>query len=372
MRVTRKFLKLTSKTYPHGTESQLKSFLPNGYKEDIHGNYYLMIGDKPSTMFTCHLDTACSKQQKVNHVFHNNLVKTDGTSILGADDKAGMTVILYMIEKQIPGLYYFFIGEEVGCVGSGRLARTWVDTEFCEHITKCVSFDRRGTTSVITHQLYGRCCSDVFASDLSSKFNSVESSFKFRPDDTGIYTDSAKFISLIPECTNISVGYYSEHSTVESQDVVFLKKLCKAASEIDWESLAVVRDPLKFNDYYDEDDDDFDFPGSDDEDDFFEDDDFSSSNFTWVKHNGETKKMLISKKQIEQESSIISNWLVASDIYPNLKSVIWNGDSLYAKNKNNVVEHIGMRYDIMEYLVELKSIPATELMDVERYKEVSF
>jgi hypothetical protein len=82
--------------------------------------------------------------------------------------------------------------------------------------------------------------------------------------------------------------------------------------------------------------------------------------------------MLISKKQIEQESSIISNWLVASDIYPNLKSVIWNGDSLYAKNKNNVVEHIGMRYDIMEYLVELKSIPATELMDVERYKEVSF
>jgi hypothetical protein len=31
-----------------------------------------------------------------------------------------------------------------------------------------------------------------------------------------------------------------------------------------------------------------------------------------------------------------------------------------------------MRYDIMEYLVELKSIPATELMDVERYKEVSF
>ena len=359
MRVTRKFVKLTKKTYPHGTEKQLKSFLPNGYKEDIHGNYYLMIGDKPSTMFTCHLDTACSKQQDVKHVFHNNIIKTDGTSILGADDKAGMTVILYMIEKQIPGLYYFFIGEEVGCVGSGRLARTWVDTEFCEHITKCVSFDRRGTTSVITHQLYGRCCSDVFAQDLASKFNSVETTFNFRPDDTGIYTDSAKFISLIPECTNISVGYYNEHSSIESQDILFLKKLCKAASTIDWESLSIARDPLKFDDYYDEDD-------------FFEDDDFSSSNFTWVKHNGETKKMLISKKQIEQESSLIANWLIASDIYPNLKNVIWNGDSLYARSKNNVVEHIGMRYDIMEFLTELKSIPATELMDVEKYKEVSF
>ena len=372
MRVTRKFVKLTKKTYPHGTEKQLKSFLPNGYKEDIHGNYYLMIGDKPSTMFTCHLDTACSKQQDVKHVFHNNLLKTDGTSILGADDKAGMTVLLYMIEKQIPGLYYFFIGEEVGCVGSGRLARTWTDTEFCECITKCVSFDRRGTTSIITHQLYGRCCSDVFAKDLASKFNLVEKSFNFRPDDTGIYTDSAKFISLIPECTNISVGYYNEHSTIESQDLEFLKKLCKASSIIDWESISIERDPLKFDDYYDE-DDDFDFPGSDDDEDgFFENDNFVSSNFTWVKHNGESKKMLISKKQIEEESHIISTWLTSSDIYPNLKNVIWNGDSLYARNHNNVVEHIGMRYDIMEFLVDLKSIPASELMDVERYKEVSF
>ena len=39
-------------------------------------------------------------------------------TILGADDKAGMVILLYMIEKKIPGLYYFFIGEEVGCIGS--------------------------------------------------------------------------------------------------------------------------------------------------------------------------------------------------------------------------------------------------------------
>ena len=30
-------------------------------------------------------------------------------------------------------------------------------------IMKCVSFDRRGTNSVITEQIFGRCCSDEFA-----------------------------------------------------------------------------------------------------------------------------------------------------------------------------------------------------------------
>lgn len=65
-------------------------------------------------MFTCHLDTCCHKQEFVNHVQDDRFIRTDGKSI-GADDKAGMVVLLYMIEKGIPGIYYFFIGEEVGC-----------------------------------------------------------------------------------------------------------------------------------------------------------------------------------------------------------------------------------------------------------------
>ena len=98
MRITRKFLQLTKKTYPYGTESQLESYLPQGYTKDEFGNYYILIGDNPSTMFTCHLDTACSTQSDIKHVFKDkDLVTTDGTTVLSADDKAGMTVILYMI-----------------------------------------------------------------------------------------------------------------------------------------------------------------------------------------------------------------------------------------------------------------------------------
>ena len=167
MRITKKFLQLTRFTYPHGTELGLLKNLPNGYQEDGHGNYYLLIGEKPSTMFTCHLDTADRTQTRVNHVFDGNMIRTDGTSILGADDKAGMTVISYMISKGIPGLYYFFIGEERGCVGSSRLSKVWNSRPESSYITKCISFDRRGTDSVITEQLYGVCCSLEFAKDLS-------------------------------------------------------------------------------------------------------------------------------------------------------------------------------------------------------------
>jgi putative aminopeptidase FrvX len=156
MRIRRKFLQLTKYTYPHGTEGFLKSYLPEGTKKDAYGNFYYLIGEDPTTMFTCHLDTACSKQVKVNHVQTQNIIKTDGSSILGADDKAGMVVILNMIENKVPGLYYFFIGEEVGCVGSSKLAQNWINSEFSCTISKVVSFDRRSDCSVITHQWYGR------------------------------------------------------------------------------------------------------------------------------------------------------------------------------------------------------------------------
>src|ERR1035437_9847669 len=150
MRIRRKFLQLTKWTYPFGTESDLKFTLPSGYKEDGLGNYYYLIGENPTTMFTCHLDTSCVYKQKVTHVFDGNFIRTNGKSILGADDKAGMVVILSMIENKVPGLYYFFIGEEVGCIGSSELAENWGGEkfEYTNNITKVISFDRKGTTSV--------------------------------------------------------------------------------------------------------------------------------------------------------------------------------------------------------------------------------
>jgi len=236
MNIKDTFLALTSKTYPYGFEDELVSFLPKGYFQDRHGNYFYKIGES-RTAFTSHLDTACKDQVNIVHEFDGNIIKTDGKSILGADDKAGVTILLYMIEKNVPGLYCFFFGEEVGCIGS-RLASS--DPMFKDY-NRMISFDRRGTNSIITFQSSKRCCSEVFAKELSKEYNRY--GMTMAPDDTGVYTDSAEFTSVIPECTNISVGYYKEHTHTEQQDITHLIKLCDASVKINWENLSTKRDP---------------------------------------------------------------------------------------------------------------------------------
>lgn len=354
MNVKKKFLKLTSKTYPHGTEIGLKNHLPNGFKEDGCGNYFIEIGINPTTMFTCHLDTADRKQEKVRHIIDGNIIRTDGNTILGADDKAGMTVMLYMIEKQIPGLYYFFIGEERGCVGSSRLSRVWTTKPESKYITKCISFDRRGTDSVITEQLYGVCCSLEFAKDLSNKLNLAEKSFNYKPDPTGIYTDSAQFTSLIPECTNISVGYYNEHSSSERQDIVHLEKLCEAVCKIDWESLPIVKNPgNNYDDYYFSDDDDdwsYDFDQS-----------FQSHNFTWVDWEGKASKMMISDDQIEIEKDTIVTYLDTTGLSSGFVDFTWDGQNLHGASQSGEYHFIATRSELVDYIEDLKQIPAEHL-----------
>jgi hypothetical protein len=238
MNIKQTFLNLTSKTYPFGFESELESLLPKGFYQDTNGNYFYKIGDT-KTAFTSHLDTACKEQVNVKHIFEGNIIKTDGTSILGADDKAGVTILLYMIEKNVPGLYCFFIGEEVGCIGSGLAAKD----AYWKNYNRMISFDRRGTTSVITHQSSKRCCSDLFAQELAKQLN--RSGLEMELDNTGVYTDSAEFVEVISECTNISVGYYSEHTKSERQDIKHLEQLCRAIVGVDWENLPTKRDQNK-------------------------------------------------------------------------------------------------------------------------------
>ena len=258
MNIKQKFLELTQRTYPHETENDLFHLLPDSLLTDEFGNKYIQIGET-NTMFTCHLDTARNPSNgqyvNINHVIEGDIIKTDGTTILGADDKAGCVILLYMIENKVPGLYYFFLGEEVGCIGSKKLAEKF-KTNKLDYINKVVSFDRKNLNSVITHQSSIRCCSDKFAEALAEQLNICSKQvydndiiFEYKPDWTGICTDSIQFLSIYPECTNISVGYYEEHTVRERQDIKHLDKLAKTCCLIDWESLPVERDFTK-KEYY--------------------------------------------------------------------------------------------------------------------------
>ena len=241
------FIRLTSRTYPYGTEDELVSdmieqgIFPSDLQKDTHGNYFYKIG-KSRTIFASHLDTVSKEATSVIHTFDGDIIGTDGKTTLGADDKAGVTVMLHLIKNKIPGLYYFFIGEEVGCIGSG-LASSMSIQDFKGKYDRILSFDRRGTDSVITYQSSTRCCSDAFADALARQLNL--SGMKYRKDEGGVYTDSAEFTDIIPECTNISVGYYKEHTTNETQDIRHLEDLAEACLLVNWESLPTKRDMTK-------------------------------------------------------------------------------------------------------------------------------
>jgi hypothetical protein len=275
--IREKFLQLTKNRTPKGLEDNVIKLIPEfDFVKDEFSNYYYIIkksdGTFSDTMFTSHLDTidrgpTTSLENKrwnndtrtwdiidpeketsdvglpIKHVFDGDFVKSDGRTNLGADDKAGVTIMLNLMSENVPGLYYFFMGEESGCVGSSSLSRvfeTKVTDGKLPKINRCISFDRKGYDSVITKQMGTTCCSDEFAKELASKIN--EYGFWYKPDDGGVYTDSAEFIDIVPECSNISVGYFSEHTTSEKQDLEFLELLAVVLTKIDWDSLKVVRD----------------------------------------------------------------------------------------------------------------------------------
>lgn len=244
MDILKKFIELTEYTHILGEEHEMEHFLPSNVTRDSIGNYYLKIGDN-NVMFTCHLDTAAHKKNKVTHYIENEedddrqtFVGTDGNTILGADDRTGLLIMLYMIQHDVPGLYYFFIGEERGTVGSSGILRK--DPDFFNDYKKCISFDRRGYGSVITKQYGTTCCSKEFASKLVEELCN-KSPYIHKEDPTGIYTDSAVFMDNIPECTNLSVGYFNEHTTKEHQNITYLEEMCKTFVDVDWVGLPVER-----------------------------------------------------------------------------------------------------------------------------------
>lgn len=215
---------------------------------DAAGNIHVDLCTQPThrTMFTSHTDT-------VHHVGGGNQIRLDASNplsvkwragegaCLGADDGAGIALMVHMIDAKVPGYYVFFRGEESGGVGSSWLADNMPLA--IKDLDRCVSFDRADYADVITHQGMGRCCSDEFALALAEALTTDDMTLCYIPDDTGVFTDSANLTDLIPECTNLSVGYKHQHGDGEWQDITFLQLLAAQVVLVQWDTLPVHRDP---------------------------------------------------------------------------------------------------------------------------------
>lgn len=234
---------LTMLTYkrPAGSKAEQafvdRYLVPLGTVPDEYGNHWLTIGTAP-ILWSSHTDTVHKTAGSQKVIFGDNIATSNSGECLGADCAAGVWLMAEMIKAKVPGTYVFHREEEIGGKGSSYIALN--TPERLSHIKFAIAFDRMGVTDIITHQYGGRTASDAFAASLAHALAPI----KYRPCPEGIFTDTANYSGIIPECTNIAVGYVDHHRPNERLYVGFLCKLLNTILKADFTQLVCERDPV--------------------------------------------------------------------------------------------------------------------------------
>lgn len=206
---------------PSNGEKKIKRFIKRWVRENVKdaiirtdnndGNVYIMRGEADTyPCVVAHLD-----QVQHNHSADFKAVETEDIIFgyspskrchegLGADDKNGIWVALKCLEEFDVIKVAFFVGEEIGCIGSGKCDMSWFND--CRYV---VEPDRRGASDLITN-ISGRICSEAFEEAINAEW------FGYAPT-SGLMTDvlelSERGLGL--SCINLSCGYYNPHSDEE-------------------------------------------------------------------------------------------------------------------------------------------------------------
>lgn len=207
-----------------------------GVEHDRFGNRIKRIGDAP-ILYSCHTDSVHRKpgiQELAIRGMSFKLPLKSDSNCLGADNAAGVWIMREMILAKKPGIYVFHRAEESGGQGSRFIAKN--TPELLNGVKAAIAFDRRKTKSIITHQWGGRCCSNAFAESLAQELQ-----LGHKGDSGGTFTDTANYTDLVPECTNVSIGFDHEHSSFETLDMRYLTDLRDAIIGYDWEKLVISR-----------------------------------------------------------------------------------------------------------------------------------
>ena len=210
-----------------------------GVYADAYGNRILLSPDS-KVLISCHTDSVHTAQGKQKLRISSKGIVSLGkrerlSNCLGADDAAGIYAALRMIEVGVNATFIFHRDEECGGWGSQWLARYYAD--WLSTFDICLALDRRDTQDVIVTQSWDKCASDEFALELAAQLG-----MGHKPAD-GIFTDSANYTDLIPECSNLSIGYRHEHTTRETLDLNYLESIIRRLISIDWGTIPVVRLP---------------------------------------------------------------------------------------------------------------------------------
>ena len=204
-----------------GKEGKIRKFIWNWVRQtvpdakiecDKPGNLYITKGK--SSTFPCivaHMDQVQERHSKdfiayeAEDIIIGFSPKHKEQQGLGADDKCGLWIALKCLQKFDCLKLAFFVGEEVGCKGSGLANMAFFDD--CRFV---IEPDRKGSEDLITQIGWTPLCSDDFLKDIGFK------KFGYKEAE-GMMTDieTLKDNGLMLSCINLSCGYYRPHSNEE-------------------------------------------------------------------------------------------------------------------------------------------------------------
>lgn len=166
------------------------------------GKYLVAVGSKIGLV--AHLDVFGDVPPK--EIVYNKKYITAIDSILGADDRVGVFIILKMLEKGFRPTVIFTHDEEKGTIGASCFARDFSDIG----VNYLLQLDRRGNGV-------------VFYDNDNQEFIEYILSFRNK-EEYGSYSDISV---LCPQCNvsgcNLGVGYHNEHTKGEYQDIEALE-----------------------------------------------------------------------------------------------------------------------------------------------------
>ena len=170
--------------------------------QDKAGNLLITKGESDS--YPC----ICAHMDQVQHLHPKDFTCVENDDVifgyspkerkqcgLGADDKNGLFIALECLASYDVIKCAFFVGEEIGCKGSGA-----VDVSFFDDCRYCIQIDRRGNSDMVT-SIYSEMCSEEFIHDVDCQSHGYEIS-------DGLMTDVAELRERGVEvsCINLSCG----------------------------------------------------------------------------------------------------------------------------------------------------------------------
>lgn len=228
-----------------GKEGKIRKFIWNWVRQNVPnakivcdkpGNLYVIKGK--SETYPCivaHMDQVQDKHSKdfiayeADDIIIGFSPKHREMQSGGADDKCGIWIGLKCLQKFEALKLAFFVGEEIGCKGSGQ-----AEMEFFSDCRFVIEPDRKGAEDLITQIGWTPLCSDDFLKDIGFK------KFGYKETD-GMMTDieALKDNGLAISCINLSCGYYEPHRDTEfvykpalSNCLAFIEHIIKTCTKV--------------------------------------------------------------------------------------------------------------------------------------------